>query len=298
MRNIIGHVWFGALILVSAAILSTTERASAATCVSFGAFPASNSSVVLAKLSFVGVQERPVRSVGFAVNSSSFNINLFTPCKSHTLGYSGDPTLTVDGLTSEDMANFISAASSVNAVKTGGVASQPYLSFSLYNTTSNTGFEVILDQADASSLLQAIRTALDANASALQSVNALGCFSDLKEPGTPNDVSSSVRVAISGLRLNRTTGRFVGTVTVTNTSNSSIQGPISVVFTFGGQVQLNNPTGLTCGTNPVGLGYLNMPLTGNSLNAAASTSAALDLDNPNLEPVTATTKVLAGSGAR
>ncbi|MFC7652978.1 ExeM/NucH family extracellular endonuclease [Pseudoduganella danionis] len=42
------------------------------------------------------------------------------------------------------------------------------------------------------------------------------------------DVSSSVRAAASGLVLNRSTGKWVGSLTLTNTSNVALQGPLQV----------------------------------------------------------------------
>jgi predicted extracellular nuclease len=42
------------------------------------------------------------------------------------------------------------------------------------------------------------------------------------------DVSSSVRAVASGLVLNRTTGKWVGSLTLTNTSGAALQGPLQV----------------------------------------------------------------------
>jgi uncharacterized protein len=65
------------------------------------------------------------------------------------------------------------------------------------------------------------------------------------------DVTSSVRIAISGLLLNRATQLYNGTVTLTNTSASAIGGPIQLFFNgLPAGVTLANATGSQGGVLP------------------------------------------------
>jgi hypothetical protein len=299
MLNIRINECIGIPILVLAVMAIGAARASATTCVSWNAFPKTNVPTVGAKLTFVGEQERPVRSVGLTVNGAPVDVILLSACKKPDITYSGDTLpLNLNSLSLGEMANILQAAGSIPAVVAGGAAAQAYLSLSLYDSASNSGFEVVLDKPNGSSLLQAIRTALAANTTALRSINSLGCSTELREPGTPTDASNSVQVTISGLRLNRTTGRFVATAAITNKSSSPILGPISAVFVFGGQVRMHAPSGLTCGLSPPGWGYLDLPLQDNALAVGGTVNLTLDLDNASAEPVSATTKVYAGPGGR
>jgi hypothetical protein len=71
----------------------------------------------------------------------------------------------------------------------------------------------------------------------------------------PVDVTGSVRVARSGLTMNRFTQKYTGTVTITNTSGAVLKGPLQ--FTLGGLtggVTLDNATGVKDGVPYVTLG--------------------------------------------
>lgn len=114
----------------------------------------------------------------------------------------------------------------------------------------------------------------------------------------PRDVSNDVEVSISGVRLDRQTGYFVGIATLTNRSHAGIQGPISIVFTTGGGLRMMQAAGTTCGVAPVGRSYATVPVEGNLLNPGATVQMKVEFENPGREPIHATTQVLAGSGVR
>jgi hypothetical protein len=71
----------------------------------------------------------------------------------------------------------------------------------------------------------------------------------------PVDVTGSVRIARSGLTMNRFTQKYTGTVTITNTGGAALKGPLQ--FTLGGLpggVTLDNATGVKDGVPYVTLG--------------------------------------------
>ena len=92
--------------------------------------------------------------------------------------------------------------------------------------------------------------------------------------GSATDVSSQVKLSQTGFSHNRSTGMWVTSLTVKNTSFATIQGPIEVVFN-------NLPPGVTL-VNASGIynGSPYITVTGSSLAAGASVSVMLEFMNP------------------
>ena len=253
------------------------------------------------KLTYLGIQNVPIPSVAFTTSFQVLDLNAFKPFRRPGIRYSNDDFVPVQTFTASptEMKAIIDNVAVLSNVTAGGVAAGPYLSFALLNTVGPKAFEAVLNRADTADLVAKLRVAIQGNKAGLRVLSeAITCTLDLLEPGRPVDVTTSVNVAISGVRLNRTTGRFVGTATVTNTSGQSLSGPVSVMLDLGGNVTLFNADGITCGISPVGLTFINLPLSGNVLPSAGSAKVTLEFENPDAEPIKATTKVLAGPGAR
>ena len=94
-----------------------------------------------------------------------------------------------------------------------------------------------------------------AAASVINSVSVTGGGASLQtanDPTTINpviDVTSQLNAVVSGLGRNRTTGLWSETLTVTNTSASTITGPVHVVLSaLGANATLNNGTGVRNGS--------------------------------------------------
>jgi hypothetical protein len=111
------------------------------------------------------------------------------------------------------------------------------------------------------------------------------------------DVSNQVSIAPGGFRLNRTTGRYVQQVLLTNTGLGSISGPVSLVLDhLSSNATFFNRTGITSSVPPTGSPYLNMATGG--LAAGDSVTATLEFTNPTNQAITYDTRVLAGRGSR
>jgi hypothetical protein len=261
-------------------------------------------STLQVKLTFVGFQEKPVQTVVFTSPTNTVDVGKFAPFQQPGINYANDnfPPVTFSAAPTELQA-VIQEAGKVPAVMAGGVAAEPYISFSLFNIVGGVdkAFEVILNQTDGIALFQALRTALAGNRTGLLIVYDMGCQTALREPGQPLDVTSKVSISLAGTRLNRATGRFVGTATVKNVSPDSIPGPVSLVLYLeseGNTVRLFNADGYTCSTSPEGHDFINLPLTGNQFSPQASAEVTLEFINSERVPVRAETKVLAGPGGR
>jgi selenium-binding protein 1 len=114
---------------------------------------------------------------------------------------------------------------------------------------------------------------------------------------TPVDVSFQVRVTRGGFRFDRASGRFVQSVTLTNTGTSPITGPISLALdSLSPNAALYNQTGLTSATIPTGRPYL--VVRSKDLAAEASASALFEFTAPTDAAIKYTTCVLAGPGTR
>jgi predicted extracellular nuclease len=104
-----------------------------------------------------------------------------------------------------------------------------------------------------------------------------------------SDVSASAKFAKSGLTLNRVTGKYSGTVTITNTGAAALAGPLHLVLqglTAG--VTLDGKTG-----DVAGAPYLTLP--GASLAAGASVTVTTTFTNPSKTTIGYTAKLFTGT---
>lgn len=106
---------------------------------------------------------------------------------------------------------------------------------------------------------------------------------------TFTDVSASVSVAKSGLVVNRTTGKYTGTVSFTNTSGAVINGPLQ--FKLDGLtagVTLDNKTGTQDGAPYI-------TLSAGSIAPGATVSVGVTFSNPSKGSIGYTAKLISGT---
>jgi hypothetical protein len=295
----LSSAWILAL-LTSAAPIFVATRAQAA-CSSFSAFqslPVSALTTLQVKLTFVGVSDATLASMGVTAFGNTFNLSQFSPCQLLQGAYSGDMSLNLAFATTAELQTLIANVATLPAVTAGGVATVPYVSFSLsLAQPSNIAFEAVLDQPTAATLFPQIASALANEKAASQFVQQFGCGADVLPAGKPTDVTNAFTVKLSGVRLRRDNGLFVGDLTVANNSGGSPAAPVSVVLKFTGSsnVKLANPDGMTCVTPPGGQAYINLstiPAQGSSV------TVPVEFSNPDSETITVTSQVLAGPGSR
>ncbi len=267
----------------------------------FQAMPPGQLTSLAVKLTYVGAQRKAVPTVIFSSGSNTVEgFSLLRHPGSSGLSYANDslPARSF-AATAAELAAVVNAAGSIPNVTAGGAVARPLVSFALLDRASGNGFEALLDKPGSDALLAALHNVLGRNTKARSILTGFGCAAPLREPGAPSDVTANVEVAFSGLRLNRTTGRFVGTATLKNVSHAPIAGPISLVLDLDGGVQVTNASGFTCGAGPVaGSSYINIHLPENSLPSGGTAQVNLDLNNPESHPIRRTHRVLAGAGGR
>lgn len=115
--------------------------------------------------------------------------------------------------------------------------------------------------------------------------------------GCAADVSAIVTVTRSGYVLNPVTGRYAQTVTITNNSANTLNGPLSLVLDgLSANATLFNATGTTDTLElPAGSPYLNANV---NLAGGQNTSFVLQFADPSHAAINYNTRVLAGPGAR
>jgi pimeloyl-ACP methyl ester carboxylesterase len=109
---------------------------------------------------------------------------------------------------------------------------------------------------------------------------------DPANPLPPVSLKSQAKVVSSGYSLNRNTGFFVQTITVTNTSPNPLPGNLYLVFSgLTGGVSLVNQSGLTQALAPAGSPYLQIPLPGEGLTLPPGNSVQFVLQFLNANRV-------------
>jgi hypothetical protein len=113
------------------------------------------------------------------------------------------------------------------------------------------------------------------------------------------NVSSLITVSQGNAKLNRRTGRYTQTVTLRN-NDGPITVPVSLVLDNLPQgVALVNPYGTTSCSTPGGSPYVDVDLGADStFSRRERISVTLEFDNVSAQPITYTTRVLAGVGSR
>jgi hypothetical protein len=117
------------------------------------------------------------------------------------------------------------------------------------------------------------------------------------------DVTSQVKITRSGYALNFTTRLYSQRITLTNTGNATLFGPLSIAFdglSLSGNDGVYNLSGKTACTAPLGSAYINAEriTSETGLAPAASVSLLVQFSNANLVGIRYTPRVLSTAGSR
>jgi uncharacterized membrane protein len=108
------------------------------------------------------------------------------------------------------------------------------------------------------------------------------------------DVSSQIVFTPGGRRCWAATRQCFQTVTLTNNGATTVSQVSLVLSGLGPNIALANRTGTTTAVTPAGRPYIDV----GSIGASISVGVGLVFDDPSLAPITYSTQVLAGAGAR
>jgi hypothetical protein len=109
------------------------------------------------------------------------------------------------------------------------------------------------------------------------------------------NVTSRCTVSLGKLTLNRTTGQYSQTATITNVGAGALNGTVSLALDkLTSTVTLVNATGTTANAKPVGSPYITVTTGG--LANGASAQVTLQFTNPSAKGISFKSRVLAGTG--
>lgn len=116
----------------------------------------------------------------------------------------------------------------------------------------------------------------------------------------PDDVTPHLQITRGGLRLNRTTQRYVQTITIKNTSPQPIAGPVSLVFDhLSSNATLYGITGTTTLMPPSGSPFINLNIGVDGLLSPNETvTHILEFTNATNQSISYSLRALAGPGVR
>jgi hypothetical protein len=115
---------------------------------------------------------------------------------------------------------------------------------------------------------------------------------------TIQNVTSSVSITHGASVYSPVTKVYTQSITIKNTSGSTINGPISLVLQGLNGLTLTNATGVTTAGDPAGAGYYYLNASVSSLAAGASVTFTLTFSDPNAVVPSYTAVILAGPGTR
>jgi hypothetical protein len=281
------------------------------------------------KLNYAGPVTRPVPSVILHAVGQTADVRAFDLFRGPGTNSFNDEFAASAGISAGEIDAIISNVGLIPAV-TDGVWSNGHLllSFAMtVKTPSIRGFDSQLNDDESQLLFDQLRNSLVFDSQAYRLVQRFACKLGLLEKQRPHDATASVQVTFSGLRREANTDRFVGTARIRNTSQSAIPAPISLVLIgLRPETPLLNESGVTCGTEPRGMPYVNVGSLSDALEPGRELEIKVEFSNEYLLPLggchceddptrscdavsvqcpatdqcicTPTPKVLAGPGAR
>lgn len=107
-----------------------------------------------------------------------------------------------------------------------------------------------------------------------------------------------VAVTGSGFVRDRRTGLYAQQVTVQNSTNAPIAGPVNLVLdNLSASATLANSTGNTVNNPPLNSPYIVVPVSGSGLAVGASATVTLQFSNSTNQVITYTSRVVLGPAA-
>lgn len=268
----------------------------------FQGMPVDSLRTLQVKLTYGGASKgKFTPTVLFTSVFSSADVTPFVPFYRENFGYSSDESIEPAFKAQlSELKALIDSVGTLPGVTDGGVDPDGILSFSLQNYFGGTSkvFESILGPTNGLAFFAKVLSAFTANDSARTGLVGYACGLGMM-PGTPpQDVSSSVSVAVKGVRRDRKTGEFAGALRFTNTSGVSIAAPIIAAVQLKGGVSLVAANGFTsCLVPPWGTPYVNVQASG-SLGAGNSVQVKVRFNNPDSERIGfQSIRILAGAGS-
>jgi len=251
------------------------------------------------KFSYLGAQRQRIVTRLIVANGSPVGVHQFLPYRRTGYGYgTDDDSLRVVRVPTATLRSILNEVGMIPGVADGGVDADGWLSYAMVDTIDGSiGFESILDDENGRALFAALARALANDPAAARVLDHLACRLDLRDLIVAADVTGATSVTLSGVRYDHLKQRFVGTLRLTNTGPTTLQAPLSVAFDGLLRIDVLGATGTTCRSLPGGSPYVNV-LAAGSLAPGSFVESTVYFDNPDLDPIEVTLRVLGGGGSR
>ena len=251
------------------------------------------------KLSYLGPQRQRVVTQLIVATGSPVAVHQFLPYRRAGYGYGTDnDSLIVMRVPTQTLRNIMIGVAAIPGVVDGGVDAGGRLSYAMVDTIAGSiGFESIVNATNGRALFAALVQVLDDQPAAGRALDDLACQLDMRDLMIATNVTGLTSVTLSGVRYDHLKQRFAGRLRVTNTGANPLQAPFSVAFDGLLRIDLLGATGTTCRATPGGSPYINV-LAAGSLSPGAFVESTVYFDNPDLDPIEVTLRVLAGGGSR
>jgi len=137
------------------------------------------------KLTYLGVQDKILPSLGYSVTGDAFNLARFTPFYRSGFNYVNDSKIKTFTMSAAEAQAIVMQVGNVSGVTAGGVSPNPFVSFSISAMVggSNKVFEAIVDAATVAQVFGALRTALANVPPLLSTLTIMACPAALTQSG-------------------------------------------------------------------------------------------------------------------
>jgi hypothetical protein len=255
-----------------------------------------------AKITYLGPLDYPIESLAFTSTQGSIDLAAFIPYRRSGWEdqYGMDDYGAIAFQISADLLQaMIDSVATLPGVTDGGIDSSGYVSFALLKTVGSTkAFEAIVDQSNGRVLMKAIENAFSSDANAVRLTAERACDMSLTYNDPPTDVTSRVNIHSSGFRRVQGTDNYVATMRITNTSETMIPAPMTLLPRIKGMaVELLGESGFACRIR-YGGAFLDLPVGASGLAPEAFVEVILRVNNPNNQRFDMSPSVFAGPGTR
>jgi hypothetical protein len=240
------------------------------------------------KITWVGDQYGTVPSLVLHAAGENPLPAQYTQFQRPGINYSNDTDASFQtvNVTSAEISSIVSQLETVAPFNAGGAAQDTKLSVTvLVRIPTTRAFESILDRDGMRLFFDALRSVLDANSKAARPVDKLACGYSAFPPDPQSEITSSVTIRMSGLRREAASAdRFVGSITVKNTSAAQLAGPGTLVlYGLPETVEVLNSPGTTCRIGFGGKPYLSFSPAG--INPGEEVVLPIELYNKYKTPI-------------
>lgn len=204
-------------------------------------------------------------------------------------------------ISTQELQDVIGNLSSTPGFEAAASSDHGRLSVKIIDPTADPpkAFEALVDSSLGSAAFAGVRAALAGNSEATRKLDAFSCLMDMISGPFAQEVTDDVNVSIRGFRRQHGTQLYLGHLTVTNNSQSTLPSPISVALRLKDGIRPMEPEIVGCLCQRGGADYWYFDIdVGGGLAPAQSVEIGLEMLNPYSKKMSLEPRVFSGQGIR